>query len=106
MEIDKMPIKESLSGEDMEYVEKMQKEFKFIGKARKNPGHTLFSFNRKTKEIKVANVDKICELLYDGKERTTERINIEPDCFYGQALNRKNFIKRLEKLGFLDNKQK
>jgi len=39
-----------------EQVVKKQKEYKMVGKMRKTPGHTLFEFNKKTKEIKPADI--------------------------------------------------
>lgn len=105
MEIDKLPVKEREAGERIEHVDKKQKEYKLVGKARMTPGHTLFSFNRKTLEIKVAKVEKVCEISYQGKRVNKAKIAVEPDCFYGQALNRKNFIKRLRKLGLLEEEQ-
>ncbi len=102
MNIDELPIKNELSGEQIEYLQKMQHEYKHIGKVRKNPGHTLFSFNRKTKEIKPAQFEYKCALGLDGKVHTETRVVVEPDCFYEQALNKANFIKRLKRYGYLN----
>ena len=49
MNIDELPIKDDLQGEQIEYLEKKQNEYKHIGRMRKIPVHTLFSFNYKTK---------------------------------------------------------
>lgn len=101
MKIDNLPVKEGKPDERIEYVQKQQQEYRLIGRARKTPGHTLFSFNRKTKEIKVVKVDEVCAPFQKGGAAVKEKVSVEPDCFYGQALNRKNFIKRLKKLGML-----
>ena len=37
----------------VEQVAKKQKEYKLIGKQRKVAGHTLFEFNKKTKELSL-----------------------------------------------------
>lgn len=105
MKIDEMPVKESMSGEQTEYVQKQQREYKYIGRTKRIPGHTLFSYNRRTGEIKPAEMEKVYNMGYSGKSWTESRIKIEPYCFYGQALNRKNFEKRLRKLGMLNDNQ-
>ena len=102
MNIDELPIKYHLSREQMEYLQKQQHEFKHVGKMQKVPGHTLFSFNRKTKEIKPAEFEYKCSLGLNGRVVNETRVVIEPDCFYEQALNKKNFIKRLRRYGLLD----
>lgn len=102
MYIEDLPIKDNLSGEQIEYLQKKQHEYKHTGKVRKVPGHTLFSFNRETKEIKPAQFEYKCALGLDGKVLTETRCTVEPNCFYEQALNKANFIKRLKRYGFLD----
>lgn len=101
MNIDELLVKDNLSGEQIEYLQKKQHEYKHIGRMNKVPGHTLFSFNRKTKEIKPATFER--EVLIDmyGQPIYKTRCVIEPDCFYEQALNKKNFIKRLKRYGYL-----
>lgn len=90
--------------DEMEILDKQKHEFKFIGRQRKVPGHTMFSFNLKTGEIKKAPIEhskaidfKTCNPVY------SDRIVIEPNCFYRQALNKKNFIKRLIREGIILN---
>lgn len=101
MNIDKLPIKDNLSGEQLEYLQKKQHEFKHVGKLRKIPGHTLFSFNRETKEIKPAQFEKKIALGLNGSVITETRVVVEPNHFYEQALNKKNFIKKLKRYGLL-----
>lgn len=102
MEIFDTPQKEQMQKDEIEVLDKQKQEFKLIGRQRKVPGHTMFSFNTKTGEIKVAPIEhsKVCDF------RTREpvykdRIVIEPDCLYRQALNRKNFVKRLIREGII-----
>lgn len=54
--MDIVPIitKDNLSKEQIEYLQKQQTEYKLVNRIKKNPGHILFSFNRKTGEIKRA----------------------------------------------------
>lgn len=61
-------------------------ELKHIARIRKRPGQSIFSLNIQTGEIKIV----------EGK-----KIIIEPNCIYRQALNRKNFIRKLFKEGIL-----
>lgn len=102
MEIFDIPKKDQMSKDEMEILDKKQHEFKLIGSTRKVPGHTMFSFNVKTGEIKTAPVEHTKD--YDFKTHgpaTKDRIVIEPDCIYRQALNKKNFIKRLFREGII-----
>lgn len=101
MNLDELPIHDNLPAEQIEYLQKQQREFKHVGKMRKVAGHTLFSFNRKTGEIKPAQFINKVALGFDGKVITSTECVIEPDCFYEQALNRANFIKRLKRYGLI-----
>lgn len=102
MEIFDTPQKGQMSKEQIVVLDKQKHEFKFIGRQRKVPGHTMFSLNIKTGEIKAAPVERSKECDFDTREPIyKERIVIEPDCLYRQALNRKNFIKRLVREGVL-----
>ena len=105
MEIFDTPQKDQMSKEQIEVLDKQKHEFKLIGRQRKVPGHTMFSLNIKTGEIKVAPVEqsKVCDFSTRGPIYK-ERIAIEPDCLYRQALNRKSFIKRLVREGILVKK--
>lgn len=86
----------------MEILDKQQHEFKIIGRQRKVPGHILFSFNLKTGEIKKAPVEHSKDIDFKTREPLfSDRIVIEPDCLYRQALNRRNFIKRLVREGVI-----
>ena len=105
MEIFDTPQKDQMSKEQIEVLDKQKHEFKWIGRQCKVPGHTMFSLNIKTGEIKVAPVErsKVCD--FNTREPIyKERVVIEPDCLYRQALNRKNFIKRLVREGILAKK--
>lgn len=79
---------------------KKQQELKLIGRMKKVPGHTLFSFNYKTGEIKPADVIRECAMGFDGLPVYKERIVVEKDCYYEQALNVKNFVKRLKRKSY------
>ena len=86
----------------VEQVAKKQKEYKLIGKQHKVAGHTLFEFNRKTKEIKLADIHREC--VFDaatGNPIYKTKTDVHDGCFYLQALNIKNAEKKLRKLGML-----
>lgn len=101
--MDIVPIitKDNLSKEQIEYLQKQQSEYKLVSRIKKNPGHILFSFNRKTGEIKRASITHKVSIGLDMKPITTTKTVIEPDCYYEQALNEKNFRKRLKRIGLI-----
>lgn len=102
MDIVPISIKDNLSKEQIEYLQKQQTEYKLINKIKRNPGHILFSFNRKTGEIKRASIIHKVALGLNGLPITKTETVIEPDCYYEQALNEKNFRKRLKRLGWIE----
>lgn len=97
-----IPQKDSLPKEQIEQLQKQKKELKFIGNQRAIPGLTLFSYNLETGEIKVAEM--VTEAALDYKTRQLiykKKLVIERFCVYRQALNKKNFIKKLIREGFI-----
>lgn len=101
MDIVPISIKDNLSKEQIEYLQKQQSEYKLVSRIKKNPGRILFSFNRKTGEIKRASITHKVSIGLDMKPITTTKTVIEPDCYYEQALNEKNFRKRLKRIGLI-----
>lgn len=102
MEIFDLPQKDYVQKDEVEIIDKQKHEFKFVGRYRKIPGHTIFSLNTKTGEIKVAPITRSKDIDFKTRQPVTkDRIVIEPDCIYRQALNKKNFIKRLVREGIL-----
>ena len=101
MDIVPISIKDNLSKEQIEYLQKQQSEYKLVSRIKKNPGHILFSFNRKTGEIKRASITHKVSIGLYMKPITTTKTVIEPDCYYEQALNEKNFRKRLKRIGLI-----
>ena len=101
MNIDKVKTAQEAKA-PVEQVAKKQKEYKLIGKMRKVAGHTLFEFNKKTKEIKPAEIRRECRVDFGtGEPIYQTKTDIHQDCFYVQALNIKNAEKKLRKLGML-----
>ena len=87
-------------------VEKKQNEYKLIGRLTKVPGHTLYKFNATTREVSKAKMRTEITRQYDPDTDTVIRhvksdVKVEKDCYYEQALNMKNFIKRLRRRGII-----
>lgn len=100
MEIDKVLQEKDSQGIRVEQQVKAHHEFKLIGKVKKIPGLTLFSYNKKTLQIKKADVESKVSIGFDRKPKTEHKIITEKDCFYVQALNVKSAAKKLRKLGY------
>ena len=75
-----------------------QHEFRLVGRERRKPGHTLFCIDLRTGEVKVAPIERSKVVDFKTKDAIyKERVVVEPHCVYRQALNKKNFIKRLKR---------
>ena len=102
MEIFDVPSKNQMLKDEIEILDKQKHEYKLIGQARKVPGLTMFSFNLKTGEIKIAPIQHSKDVDFKTLEPVTkDRLVVEPNCIYRQALNQKNFIKRLIREGII-----
>ena len=96
------PLDEQNKKAQTEQVQEQRKEYKFIGSQKRQKGHILFSINSKTMEIKEAVIVEKSSFNALSKQMEKKReVKIEPDCYYGQALNKKNFIRKLIKKGLL-----
>ena len=96
------PSKNSVPDIRIEKTIEQNKELKYIGWVRVYRGHSTFSYNLKTGEIKLAPIKD--EVSVDIKTKLPIRkhkIVIEKDCIYRQALNKKSFIKRLKREGVI-----
>lgn len=91
---------ESLLKDRTVQVAPAQKEYKYLGYMTKQRGHILFEYDRKTREVNKAIFKVEKTVRYDGSANSTQKIIINQDCFYIQALNKKNAIKKLIKMGF------
>ena len=85
-----------------EQVQKQQQEFHLLGKTRRIAGLTLFSYNKETGDVKVAATEKSIEIDYKTKKPVEKaKVVVEKNCIYGQALNKKNFIRHLVRRGII-----
>lgn len=78
-----------------EVKQKQQNEYKKIGYLKHQNGHTLFSYNTKTHEWKVAEIQKTAYINFDRSVVKNAKVTVEKDCVYIEALNLKNAKKRL-----------
>lgn len=76
---------------------KQQQEFKMIGRVLRKPGLTLFSYNTVTGEMKEAAIERDIAMVFGGEVKRSTKVKIEPHCIYGQALNMKNWEKKIRK---------
>lgn len=80
---------------------KEERQEKFIGQILPYSGHKVFSLNKVTGELKEAKFTKIAIDFSDAKAGQIsghKRIDVEENCVYCSALNKKNAIKRFEKM--------
>lgn len=88
---------ELLARPQVEHIEKDKHEIKHLGTMRHRPGHTLFSFNHTTKEIKRIIPARRAQLGCNGRVKHDNRVTVDQNCYYAEALNERNFIKHLKK---------
>ena len=97
---------EQISEAQIELLEKRQTNYRLIGQIRKVAGHTLFKYNRVTHEVAPALYKVSYEMVLNPRSGSLEKVSrtevlVEKDCYYEQALNLKNFIKRLRRRGIV-----
>lgn len=95
MEIDKIKQNDDNVRVRQEVKQKQQAEYKKIGYIKHRSGHTLFSFNVKTHEWKVAEIVGTATINFDRTVTREKKVTVEKDCIYIEALNLKNAKKRL-----------
>lgn len=104
---------EKLKGQDtIELVQQDQqkKEVKFIGRQIKTPGHILWEYNPKIREVIPASFQKTDYILKEENLRRTpegvlellslditNKVMVSPGCIYFQALNLRNAKKILKR---------
>ncbi len=85
-------------GDETKEVRKKEVEKKqnLVGNILPKRGHTLFSFNTKTGEIKKAEFVKQ-DFTFGKTVQSNKKIDIEANCIYRSVLNKKNLIKVLKR---------
>lgn len=76
----------------------INKGLKFVGRQRIHRGHTMWQFNIMTGELIPAKIESQTVLTKEGT-RNKKKITTVEGCQYFPALNRKNAIKKLNKIG-------
>ena len=85
-----------------EQSQRKRTEYHLVKKEPKVDGHILFSYNTVTGEIKQADVVYCKDISFVTlKPLHSPKITMEPNCVYRQALNKKNFVKRLKREGII-----
>tara|TARA_R110000822_G_scaffold161_3_gene762 strand:- start:21906 stop:22217 length:312 start_codon:yes stop_codon:yes gene_type:complete len=74
----------------------IEKKLTKVGSIVPHRGHTLFSFNKKTYEVKKASYMSLTYKMAT-KNSQNKRVMLEDDCIYIMALNVKNLMKKLQK---------
>ena len=93
--------KDSIAKDEIELLQQKQHELTLIKRELVHAGHTLFSFNVVTREIKVAPIERCKDVDFITRlPLHSPRLTIEPNCIYRWALNKKNVIKRLKREGY------
>jgi len=78
----------------------VQKQEVLIGRIKPKRGHTLFEYNKLTKEIKKASFDSIDISFEKAMEKdisANKKVTINSDCLYITALNENNVRKILKR---------
>jgi hypothetical protein len=87
----------------IEVLKQTQKESErvLLGSLKPKKGHTLFQYNKVTKEITIAKFDAPPIAEWDkitkGFTKSRKELTVVKDCIYIPALNKKNVIKILQR---------
>ena len=87
----------------LENVKQTKKEAQHVLSHSLKPqnGHTLFCYNKNTKEITLAKFSELGALKWEdavkGFLSANKKVIIEDNCIYRASLNKKNFIKILKR---------
>ena len=97
---------EKIAKAQIEAIEQKQNDYKLIGRLTKVAGHTLYKFNTVTRTASRAEINVDTHSQFDPETGRVIFVNktsvkVEKDCYYEQALNMKNFIKRLHRRGIV-----
>lgn len=76
----------------------IKKGIKYIGSIKHQPGHTLFEYNFVTKELNLPVIEETWAIV-NGKTVVKKTVKRQDNCQYFEALNRKNALKKLKKVG-------
>lgn len=96
---------EKICETQIEMLERKQNEYRLIGQITEVSGHTLFKFNTQTRVAEKAKIKVDYSMKFSTERELIpvrrSEVVVEKDCYYEQALNMKNFIKRLRRRGLI-----
>lgn len=101
---------EKICETQIEMLERKQNEYKLIGRITAVPGHMLFKFNTETRVAAKAKMKIELHMVFNPKTGVMDAVKksdvtVEKNCYYEQALNIKNFIKRLRRRGIIGERE-
>lgn len=103
-ELDPISQDKNLDSIELYQQEEDRREIRLIKTERKIRGHILWEFNERTRELNRAKfrVQKTLEItsLNIDEINFVDKIDINENCYYFQALNERNAIKHLKKNGY------
>lgn len=104
-ELDPLAQDKKLDSIEIVAEQQQKKEIKLVASQRKIRGLICWEFNEKTRELKPAEYRKVDFMLtsFDPNAVNLDmsyKVDVKEDCTYFQALNRKNAIKHLKKMGY------
>lgn len=100
MEIFDKPGDGRLERPQVQMVQKCVMQFAKVGSWRRQPGHRIFSYNTRTGEIREVKPEVTAVLTSGGQVIGRQKIFADRECFYGEALNIRNFKKLLRREGY------
>jgi hypothetical protein len=74
----------------------VDKKQNLVGNILPKRGHTLFSFNLKTREVKKAEFIPL-DYKWVSTTQYNRKVEVEENCIYRSVLNKKNLIKVLKR---------
>lgn len=87
----------------IERIERETVEHHYCGSMILRPGLRLYEYNYKTGECRTVEIET--KLTYDGTAEGSiqreRRVTRNPACIYFQALNDRNAVRKLVKMGFV-----
>jgi hypothetical protein len=94
--------KDAINQTKIEVKQQQKQEYKIIGSINHNRGHILYEYNKLTHELNIAKYGKIDNTIsFDSTSLKNYQVIINKDCYYLEALNRANAIKKLKRKGFI-----
>lgn len=93
----------ALSRPEVSIVDKTKTEYRHAASMRRRKGQILFSFEIENRKLRRVEIQSEKAIGMDGREHTRNKVmNYNPKAVYFYALNIKNAVRKLGRLGFTD----